>query len=106
MSILTPYLKSPFTDFTGAVISSQWGDQPCRDMEMKALDCLEAYGIDRGITLKKCETLINDFRECSMKIKQKSRVQAMNAERMRQYKAGERTKENMYSKNPPSPEVF
>lgn len=66
---------------------------------MKTLDCLEAYGLERG--LKKCDTLIADFRECSLKIKQIKRIQAMHAERQRQIAAGERSKENSYAPSPP-----
>ncbi|ENN79485.1 hypothetical protein YQE_04129, partial [Dendroctonus ponderosae] len=104
MSILTPFFKSPLTDLTGSVISSQWGDGPCRDMEMKALDCLDAYGIRRGEV--KCAELIKNFDECSVKIKQMNRTTAMRLERHRQHFAGERSKEDKYSKNPPSPETY
>ncbi|XP_018579298.1 NADH dehydrogenase [ubiquinone] iron-sulfur protein 5 [Anoplophora glabripennis] len=94
---LSPWLKSPFTDLTGAIVSHQWYGA-CADMEMKALDCLEAYGLDRG--LKKCDPLIRDFTECALKIKQFKRMNAIRWERNRQYWAGERSKEDRWSKSP------
>lgn len=94
---LSPWLKSPFTDLTGALVSHQWYGH-CADMEMKALDCLEAYGLDKG--LKKCDLLIKDFTECTLKIKQFKRANAMRWERNRQYWAGERSKEDLWAKSP------
>ncbi|KAJ8925265.1 hypothetical protein NQ315_009093 [Exocentrus adspersus] len=94
---LSPWLKSPFTDLTGAIVSHQWYDE-CADIELKALDCLEAYGLDRGI--KKCDTLMKDFTECSLKIKQFKRMFALRFERQRQYLMGERSKEDHYAKAP------
>ncbi|KAL1501990.1 hypothetical protein ABEB36_007206 [Hypothenemus hampei] len=99
ISILTPYFKSPFTDFFNDVISAQWGGGPCADLELKALDCLEAYGFSKG--LQQCQQQLKDFEECIMKIKQFKRLDAMEKERQRQYKSGERSKEEIYSKNPP-----
>ncbi|KAH0817791.1 NADH dehydrogenase [ubiquinone] iron-sulfur protein 5 [Tenebrio molitor] len=99
---LSPIWKSPFTDFTGAIVSHQWGGR-CADMEMRALDCLEAYGLDRGV--KKCETLITDFQECALRKKEMGRIVAMHHERRRQYNAGERSKEDRYAP-PPKPESF
>lgn len=104
MSILSPYLKSPLTDMTGVVTSHQWGNSQCKELEMKTLDCLEAYGLDRGI--KKCDELIKDFGECSTKRKQIERINIMRMERHRQHFAGERSKEDKYSKNPPPPDSF
>ncbi|KAJ8964679.1 hypothetical protein NQ314_004711 [Rhamnusium bicolor] len=94
---LSPWLKSPFTDLTGAVVSHQWYGE-CADFELRALDCLEAYGLDRG--LKKCDLLIQDFQECSRKTKQFQRLTAMRLERHRQHFAGERSKENKWAKSP------
>ncbi|KAJ8962784.1 hypothetical protein NQ318_001183 [Aromia moschata] len=94
---LSPWLKSPFTDLTGAVISHQWFGE-CAGIEMKALDCMEAYGIDRGI--KECHLLLEDFKECSLKTKQFQRMDAMRFERHRQYFKGERSKEDHYAKSP------
>ncbi|XP_050296671.1 NADH dehydrogenase [ubiquinone] iron-sulfur protein 5 [Anthonomus grandis grandis] len=102
-TIFNPFLKSPLTDMSGALVCSQWGGK-CADIEMRALECLEAYGVDRG--LKKCDTLIKDFDECVYKRKQIQRVNAMRFERHRQHFAGERTKEDKYSKNPPKPDTY
>ncbi|KAG5879118.1 hypothetical protein JTB14_031665 [Gonioctena quinquepunctata] len=94
---LSPWLKSPFTDLTGSLISHQWYGE-CADMEMRALDCLEAYGLDRG--LQKCDLLVQDFKECSLKTKQFKRIVAMRNERHRQHLSGERSKEEKWAKPP------
>ncbi|RZC43074.1 Ndufs5 domain containing protein [Asbolus verrucosus] len=94
---LSPFFKSPLTDFSGAVVSHQWGGR-CANLELKALDCLEAYGLDRGV--KVCESLILDFQECSLRTKENQRYLAMRAERERQYKSGERSKEDRYAPSP------
>lgn len=96
---LTPFMKSCFTDLTGATTSHQWISK-CGELEMKTLDCFDAYGVDRG--LKKCEDLIDDFRECALRVNQMKRINAMDWERRRQYWAGERSKENLYAKAPPT----
>ncbi|KAK5647687.1 hypothetical protein RI129_002579 [Pyrocoelia pectoralis] len=90
---LSPYFRSPFTDLTGSLISHQWYGR-CADMELKVLDCLEAYGVDKG--RRKCEDLIADFQECAGRKIRDKRVIEMREERERQCKDGERTKENSY----------
>lgn len=94
---LSPFFKSPFTDMTGAVVSHQW-DGPCAALEMKTLDCLEAYGLDRGVNI--CQDLVKDFQECSTRHIETLRVMAMMKERDRQYAAGERSKEERYAAPP------
>nr|CAI5835761.1 unnamed protein product [Callosobruchus analis] len=96
---VSPWLKSPLTDLTQALVSHQWYGE-CADMEMKALDCMEAYGLDRG--LKKCELLIKDFQECALKTKQKNRLYAMRLERHRQHFTGERSKGEKWAQAPPA----
>lgn len=96
---LNPWFKSPFTDLTGALISHQWYGR-CAKMEMDVIDCMEAYGMDKG--LEKCDALIQDFKECAARQKQLKRSYAMRYERQRQYWAGERSKENLYA---PSPKI-
>lgn len=92
-----PWLRSFATDLTGDQFSSQYFGQ-CADMEMKLLDCLEAYGLNRG--LKKCEDLMQDFKECVYKKKQFDRIVAMRMERHRQWFKGERSSENHYAPGP------
>ncbi|GJQ78396.1 putative NADH:ubiquinone oxidoreductase, NDUFS5-15kDa [Trypoxylus dichotomus] len=94
---LNPWFKSPFTDMTGALISHQWFGR-CAKIEMKVIDCLEAYGLDQG--LQKCDPLIQDFRECTNRQKQLQRSVAMRYERHRQYLTGERSKEELYAPPP------
>lgn len=69
---LGPFFKSPLTDLTGCVINHQMYDK-CADMEMNVMDCLEAYGIERG--MKKCKILIDDFQECVGAKKQQMRLE-------------------------------
>lgn len=92
-TVYSPPVRTPFTDLTGAIISHQWHGS-CADMEMKVIDCLDAYGLTRGKV--KCKDLMDDFKECYMRTKQRSRVEAMKDERERQYKAGERSDEDHY----------
>ncbi|XP_019868982.1 uncharacterized protein LOC109597673 [Aethina tumida] len=99
---LSPYFRSPFTDIGGAIVSHQWFG-PCADLELKAVECLEAYGLDKGV--KKCQPLLKDFQECSLKIKQFERLNAMRMERHRQYLSGERKKADHYAPAPP-PDSF
>ncbi|KAL3287091.1 hypothetical protein HHI36_001575 [Cryptolaemus montrouzieri] len=94
---LSPYFKSPLTDLTGAIVSHQWFGR-CQKIEEKALDCIEAYGLEKG--LKQCEPLINDFKECSLRRKQFARFEAMVLERERQYKSGELKKGDRYASPP------
>ncbi|CAG9766375.1 unnamed protein product [Ceutorhynchus assimilis] len=99
MSILSPFVKSPFNDVFYPAVTNQWGKGPCKEIEMKTLDCLEAYGMARG--MKECENLLRDFDECVFKRKQFQRIMAMRMERHRQHFAGERTGADKYTKEPP-----
>lgn len=58
---LTPFFRTPFTDFTGGLINAQHYDK-CGQFELDVIECLEAYGQDRGKL--KCRDLIEDFNEC------------------------------------------
>lgn len=50
------------------------------------LECLEAYGYDLGQS--KCKDIIDDFNECVYMKKQLLRMEALQRERARQYRAG------------------
>lgn len=71
---LGPFFRSPLTDMTGCVINHQTYGK-CAEFEMNMLDCLEAYGVNRGST--KCKDLIADFQECVSMKKQMMRVTVM-----------------------------
>jgi NADH dehydrogenase (ubiquinone) Fe-S protein 5 len=71
---LGPAFRSPFTDLTGSLINHQYFGQ-CAEFEMRAVDCLEAYGIVRGA--KKCTNVIEDFNECVLQKKQFMRLQVI-----------------------------
>lgn len=102
MSIYSPPFRTPLTDLTGCVISHQWHGR-CKDFEMRAVDCLEAYGLYRG--LEKCHDLLEDFKECSMNTKRDARLNDMRLERTRQYWMGERSKSERYA-TPPKPDSY
>lgn len=57
-----PFIRSPFTDLTAHLVNHQ-NNGRCADMEMKVMDCMEAYGVDKGTI--KCDALIKDFQECT-----------------------------------------
>ncbi|KAH8263330.1 hypothetical protein KR044_007370 [Drosophila immigrans] len=113
---LSPFLRLPLTDLTGCLINHQTYDK-CGKFEMKMMDCLEAYGLERG--KKQCADIIADFQECVGMNKQLMRfhvsfcqvklfhilfnalfLQAMRNERYRQWLAGERKKEDLYAQAP------
>nr|BAN20589.1 NADH ubiquinone oxidoreductase [Riptortus pedestris] len=82
---VVPFLKSPLTDLTGVVATNQTYGL-CREIEMKLINCFEAYGAKRGEKL--CANYLSDFDECFNQEKQTKRLYAMNKERNRQYKEG------------------
>lgn len=60
-NIGAPFFRSPFTDLTGSLVNHQQYDK-CGNMEMQMMECMEAYGYERGKL--KCKDLIEDFHEC------------------------------------------
>ena len=69
--VITPFFRSPFTDLTGALVNAQHYDK-CGEMELKMVECLEAYGVEKGKI--KCSELIDDFQECYTMRKQQLRT--------------------------------
>ncbi|CAF4914760.1 unnamed protein product [Pieris macdunnoughi] len=90
---ISPFLRSPFTDITGGLVSHQMLGK-CQKEEMRYMDCLEAYGLERG--RKKCAYLIEDFQECQTNTKQFKRFMAMRKERERQIAEGTLTGDKKY----------
>ncbi|XP_045502228.1 NADH dehydrogenase [ubiquinone] iron-sulfur protein 5-like [Colias croceus] len=90
---ISPFLRSPFTDLTGGMFSHQLLGT-CQKEEMRYMDCLEAYGLDRG--RNKCAYLFADFHECQTKTKQFKRFAAMRKERERQIAEGKLTGDKQY----------
>lgn len=72
---ISPFFRSPFTDITGGMISHQLLGQ-CQKEEAQYMDCLEAYGLDRG--LRKCTHLLHDFKECQTSLLQFKRFAVSN----------------------------
>ncbi|CAG9133971.1 unnamed protein product [Plutella xylostella] len=58
----------------------------CQTQEARYMDCLEAYGLERGKV--KCRNLFEDYQECHTLTKQFKRFMAMRAERKRQIADG------------------
>ncbi|KOB75308.1 NADH:ubiquinone dehydrogenase [Operophtera brumata] len=83
---ISPFLRSPFTDITGGMISHQLLGK-CQKEEVQYMDCLEAYGLDRGRA--KCHHLLDDFKECQ--------TSAMRAERDKQISEGKLTGDKKYA---------
>lgn len=67
-----PLFRTPFTDLTSGMINCQYFDK-CGDRELAMMECLEAYGVERGKI--KCKEIIEDFQECFSMRKQILRVQ-------------------------------
>lgn len=67
---VSPFFRSPFTDLTGCMVNAQHYDK-CAKLEMKMMECFEAYGIVKG--KEKCDDLLQDFRECYSLRKQQLR---------------------------------
>lgn len=72
---LGPFLRSPLTDLTGCLINHQTYGR-CAEFEMDMMDCLEAYGMDKGAI--KCKDLVSDFQECVGSKKQIMRMIVSN----------------------------
>lgn len=89
-----PCFRTPLTDLTGGIMTHQSFIR-CNDFEMRAVECLEAYGATKGKI--RCQDYLDDLRECMFEIKQLARVQAMRLERHRQWATGERSSENHYA---------
>lgn len=51
-------------DFMNLMGRNEITSRRCGDMEMDALECLNAYGLTRG--QKVCQTYVNDFKECAL----------------------------------------
>lgn len=62
--------------------------QPCSDLEMNAVECLEAYGTHKGV--QKCWKYMEDFNECKQSSIRLMRRIIMREERAKQVLKGER----------------
>ncbi|KAI5642953.1 NADH:ubiquinone oxidoreductase, NDUFS5-15kDa domain-containing protein [Phthorimaea operculella] len=58
----------------------------CQKEEIRYMDCLEAYGLERGKV--KCKNLFADYHECQTLTLQYKRFMAMRRERDRQIAEG------------------
>ncbi|XP_033216649.1 uncharacterized protein LOC117172646 [Belonocnema kinseyi] len=96
MNSFEPFLDGPFNKLWKGLDDIQSFPQ-CAKFELRAADCLEAYGKDHWG--KKCQDYVEDLRECIFRSKQNMRVRLMRLERQRQWRAGER--ETYYAPGPP-----
>lgn len=62
-----PWLRSPLTEMTGHWQSNQYREfgrrHRCANLELNAMECLEAYGYYRGE--RYCRDFIQDWDECN-----------------------------------------
>lgn len=73
-NVISPYFRTPFTDIFGSLYNhQQYG--PCAKFELQMIECMEAYGLDKGRV--KCTDLIADFNECHNKTKQYMRFKVL-----------------------------
>jgi len=89
-----PTFRTPMTDLTGGIMTHQ-SFSKCADFEMRAMECLEAYGVQHGRS--KCQDYMDDLRECMFQTKQLARVNVMRQERHRQWIMGERSGADHYA---------
>ncbi|KAK3880473.1 hypothetical protein Pcinc_015020 [Petrolisthes cinctipes] len=92
-----PVFRTPLTDMQGGLLTHQRA-RKCADFEMRAMECLEAYGVQKGRT--RCVDYLDDLRECAFQTKQLARVSAMRHERHRQWLMGERSSKDRYAPAP------
>lgn len=62
-----PAFRTPMTDLVGNLITHQTATR-CADFEMRAMECLEAYGVQKGRV--RCVDYLDDLRECAFQTKQ------------------------------------
>merc|ERR1712121_445802 len=104
LAYISPMLRLPMSDAFGITFfSMQEMETPCAHFELRWLECVESYGFHRGS--KKCGDMLEDVIECKHNTKEFYRYNKMQEERTRQYRAGERTKENRYA-DPPKMDTF
>ena len=58
----TPALHSFLTDWSA--VTNEQATRPCGDLELRALECIEYYGRQRGYVI--CKDVYDDFTECRM----------------------------------------
>ncbi|XP_011502399.1 PREDICTED: uncharacterized protein LOC105365839 [Ceratosolen solmsi marchali] len=68
----------------------------CVNFELRMIDCLEAYGMYKG--MKECEDFITDINECLWSLKSRKSVFKVREELISQYKKGER--KDCFAKSP------
>ena len=96
MQSVSPMLDGPFNKIW-RVCDDVQNFPRCAKFEMRAAECLEAYGKQHWST--KCKDYTDDMRECVYRAKQNMRVRLMRLERQRQWRAGER--QTYYAPGPP-----
>merc|ERR1711976_614813 len=102
---IRPYFNNILTDITSTAMTSQY-DRTCGPMEIKAMECIDYYGTQKGLEL--CKDYYDDFMECTFNIKQSLRVQAMlgvRARRWHEWIRGHRDYSTVYEKLP-KPHAF
>lgn len=74
---ISPAFRTPFTDLTGHIGNHQYYSK-CGPLEMKLMNCFEAYGLRKGQIV--CSDIMEDFNECVLKRKQHKRIEVITEE--------------------------
>jgi len=100
LQFLSPWIKTAFTDM-GATMNNSAG-MTCEKFELNALECMEYYGINQGLTA--CRDAYDDLMECKYKTKRSLRVRHMykqrNIDNWIEYVQGKRTYEQTFEPPP------
>lgn len=73
--IPSPYIRTAVTDVFGSIVNHQQHSK-CGPFEINMMECLEAYGLDKGRV--KCSDYIDDFNECGEMTKQFLRIKVFS----------------------------
>merc|ERR1712108_83769 len=76
MGYWTPAFQNFFTDLSAAPMDNQ--SKVCGDLEIRALECVEYYGKQRGLAI--CRDFYDDFQDCRFQTVQQARYNAMQKE--------------------------
>jgi len=97
---ISPWIKTVFTDMSGS--ANNTAGLHCEKFELNALECMEYYGINQGLTA--CKDAYDDLMECKFMTKRILRVRHMykkrNIDNWVEYMQGKRTYEETFEQPP------
>jgi len=99
VNMMPVYVRSFFTDMGGSLNGAGF---KCQNFELQAMECMEYYGVQQGITA--CKDQYDDLMECRLRTKSNLRVKHMYKKRefdnYLEYLQGKRTYEQTYEQPP------